>query len=100
MSLLMVAGFYSIMMAARRLARPGISREIRWRFLTSHIVVVVMFILIQNLQTFYYSFVVIEPRPVTKKEINWRKNSELQTFSMYVSIFSGLILGAIRLLDS
>mmetsp|Transcript_450 Transcript_450/g.909 ORF Transcript_450/g.909 Transcript_450/m.909 type:complete len:157 (+) Transcript_450:785-1255(+) len=96
--MLMIIGFYSIIVSCRRLGRPGVSTEMRSLFLRKHMLYVVVLISIQMMMLLCNYYEIYNPIKKGNGDFNTAEsNVELLTTISFTLIFgTGIVMGIVR----
>ena len=100
LSIYMLFSFYSIIVAFRRLVRPGVSIEMRKLFLKKHAIYVLVFIIIWTFMLLYNYYELFNPSyTITQIKVNEEQLKTIQTVSYLALFITGFMMGIIRIFD-
>lgn len=106
LSLFMLVGFYSIILAYKRLVRPGVSIEMRKLFLKKHalyvvaLIIIWIFCLLYNYYDLFNPYNALSQLHIRDLEIQAQLSSPPVQIVSYIAMFStGVVMVSIRIFD-
>lgn len=106
LSLFMLVGFYSIILAYKRLVRPGVSIEMRKLFLKKHalyvvaLIIIWIFCLLYNYYDLFNPYNALSQLHMHELEFSAQLESPLVQKVSYIAMFStGVVMVSIRIFD-
>jgi len=89
---------YSCVFGLRRLQRPGVSVDVRKKFLTKHFSYVIVFIIIWTMQSSAYYYHLFDD-PKNNIFADLKQNRRVNTVSGVMIFSTGIFLGIVRLME-